>query len=185
MIKLALVALTSMLMVSGFGARQFDQYEGRPAYKEAHAGAYYVWHDGDKWHVRWIGLDRPRDFTGSVVAEGGTLRDLRQVDVTVEARDVPWLRSHLITVVGRAGSNNSMTGMPPTDRANIRNDGKSKIAFDVRIENNIGGFDFSPDSDVTTLKFDLQVDRKSAPEKVSFGKQGQQPDALPLAVTLK
>jgi hypothetical protein len=78
-----------------------------------------------------------------------------------------------------------MTGMPPTDRTNIRNDGKSKIVFDVRAESSIGGFDFSPEDGVTQLTIDLQVDRKSAPTKVRLGKDGQLPDQLPLVAALK
>ena len=174
-----------MLMISGFAAKQSDQYEGRPAYKESDAGGYYVWHNGNNWHVRWIAVDRPGDFRGSVVAEGGALRDLRQANASVEVRDLPWLRRNLTTAVGRANSNMSMTGMPATDRANIRNDGKSKIAFDVRTENNINGFDFSPEDGVTSLRMDLQVDRKSAANRVRIGKESQSPDALPLTVALK
>jgi hypothetical protein len=185
MIKLALVALTSVLMVSGFAAKQSDQYEGRPAYKESDAGGYYVWHNGNNWHVRWIAVDRPRDFRGSVVAEGGALRDLRQANASGEVRDLPWLRGNVTVTVGRANSNTQMTGMAPTDRANIRNDGKSKIVFDVRTENNIGGFDFSPADGATTLKIDLQVDGKSTPNRVRIGGGGQQPDLLPLVVAIK
>jgi hypothetical protein len=183
-VGLPVVAFASILAGAGSAPKQSDIYEGRPAYKEADAGGYYVWHDGNKWHVRWIAVDRPRDFAGSVAADGGELRELRQVESSVEGRDVPWLRRNTVAV-GNSISTMAMTGMPATDRSNIRNDGKARIAFNVRTENDIDGFDFSPGEGVTALRIVLQIDRKSAPDRVRIGSGSQQPDQLPLMVALK
>src|SRR5436189_1075643 len=63
-------------------------FDGRPAFKEGSDRAYFVWRDGDRWHVRWTTLGTERTFTGTVRALGGDLKDLKRIDVDEELKVV-------------------------------------------------------------------------------------------------
>ena len=185
--KMAFAAVAVML-ASTTASGPLDSYEGRPTIDQRNATGYYLWHGGDQWHIRWVAVDHARQFKGSVVAEGGRIRSMKQIDPGVEARTyLPWVKNLTVTV-GRIDGVGSHGAPPPErsdDRTNIKNDGPAKIAFDARVGDNVGGFDFSPDDSVTTLRFDLQLDGKPKPAMIRIGKEGQVGTDLPLVVALR
>jgi len=65
---------------------QAEKFDGRPAFAEGIDIGYYIWREGDKWLVRWTTKGPNRKFTGSVVAEGGELHDLKRIDLDEERK---------------------------------------------------------------------------------------------------
>src|SRR5437867_11392212 len=45
-------------------------FTGRPTFKEGADRCYYVWKEGDEWHVRWTNNGKKKTFSGGVYAEG-------------------------------------------------------------------------------------------------------------------
>ncbi len=71
-----LLGVTLLLSSAGLGAAvNQDKFEGRPVFREGVDRGYYVWSDGNQWHVRWTTQGKLLNFTGQVMAEGGKLRD--------------------------------------------------------------------------------------------------------------
>src|SRR5262245_47318923 len=81
--SLLVVAAIAAGPVSAAEAWRFD---GRPEFQAGSDRGYFVWRDGDSWHVRWTTQGAERRFTGSVTAEGGDLRSLKRIDVEEERR---------------------------------------------------------------------------------------------------
>src|SRR5262245_39061760 len=65
---------------------QANLFDGKPVFAEAVDLGYYIWRDGEKWHLRWTTKGQMRRFNGSVTAEGGKLKSLDRVDVETERR---------------------------------------------------------------------------------------------------
>lgn len=86
--RLAWLALLPALLVPK-AATDPSMYDGRPTFAEGESLSYYVWRDGDKWHVRWTTLGKLRSFTGSVEAEGGRIKRFERVDVWRETIRTP------------------------------------------------------------------------------------------------
>lgn len=51
---------------------------GRPDFQAGGDLGYFIWHDGDGWHVRWTTAGRTRMFSGAVSTDG-TFRDVKAV----------------------------------------------------------------------------------------------------------
>ena len=84
-----LLGVALLLSSAGLGAAVGpDRFEGRPVFREGFDRGYYVWSDGNEWHVRWTTQGRLLNFTGQVMAEGGKLNDLDRVDLEKESRVV-------------------------------------------------------------------------------------------------
>ena len=75
---LVLATLGTLVMSSATAVNQAPVFDGRPEFAEGTDRAYYVWRDGDTWHVRWTTRGAMHRFTGSVLAEGGDIDSLEQ-----------------------------------------------------------------------------------------------------------
>jgi hypothetical protein len=182
-----LPSLTVHNLAAQVAAARFD---GRPAFAEGIDLGYYLWRDeGDTWHVRWTTMGQQRRFTGSVNAEGGELKNLKRIDVESERKVVYAGRpAHVVRgprgkVVGVAG------GRPPVvatrEQDHIEKDGDARIVFAALTNDDIDGFDFKVDKDVTHLRFVLNVDGRERPGSVEIGANNLKINNLPLIVRLR
>ena len=69
-----LICLSGLIPVK---AAPVSAFEGKPAFAEGEGRGYYVWRDGNTWHLRWTTFGATHQFTGSVIAEGGKIESLK------------------------------------------------------------------------------------------------------------
>jgi len=186
--RLPVLAALSVLLVSSVAAAQGEMYDGRPAFAEGVDLGYYVWRDGDDWHLRWTTKGTMRNFAGSVTAEGGKLKSLKRIDVESESKVLYPGRPRRV-VVGPRGRAHVRGGRAPVvvtrEQDKIEKDGDNRIVFASRTDNDIDGFKFEVDDTVQTLRFVLNIDGRPTPHLVEVGQHNQKPGALPLVVHLK
>ena len=178
----------ALLAFSPSALAQPDMFEGRPAFSEGAELGYYVWKEGDTWKVRWTTMGPQRKFTGSVVATGGELHDLKRIDVEEERRVLyPGRAPHVW--VGPRGRTHVGGGRAPVvverKQDHIKKDGDRTIVFDAVTGNDLDGFNFKPDRRVTSLRFVLEINGRRMPQRVEIGKANQKARALPLEVQLQ
>ena len=183
---LFLVVISALVVSPGAGA-QADMFDGKPVFSEGADLGYYVWKEGQKWHVRWTTMGKLRRFTGSVVAEGGKLKSLKRIDVESERRVLyPGRAPHV--VYGPRGRPYRRGGSAPVvvERKQdiIEKDTDYRIVFTAATNNDIDGFDFNVDDKVSSLRFVLQIDGQSQPRHVEIGKDNRKPLSLPLLAVL-
>jgi len=187
----ALTALTALaavpLSAQGIPAARFD---GRPAFGEGVDLGYYLWRDdGDTWHVRWTTMGVQRRFTGAVTSEGGELKSLKRIDVENERKVIYAGRpAHVVRgprgrVLGVKGGRAPVVVSKEQDH--IEKDGDNRIVFAALTDNDIDGFDFKVDKDVTILRFVLNIDGQERPGVVEIGANNTKPGRLPLFVSLR
>ena len=176
--RMRMLAAMPILMLWTNPVLQSSMFDGRPAFSQKVDLAYYVWREGDTWHVRWTTKGRMRTFTGSVSATGGELSSFKRIDVDSE-RKVMYGRGMLLTITSTT-SPARIGGRAPV--FNTGADGQ--ITFDARTENDIDGFDFKAE-DVEQLQLDLQIDGSALPSRVAVGRKNEKASKLPLVFTLK
>lgn len=184
--KLTLVLMSiSLLGFSPTMLAQTDMFEGRPTFSEGAELGYYIWKEGDKWKLRWTTMGPPRRFTGSVVAEGGELHDLKRIDVEEERRVLYPGRPGRV-VVGPRGRARVRGGRAPVvvERKQdiIKKDGDRTIVFDAKTAADFDGFNFEVDKKVTALRFVLDIDGRKLPQRVEVGKNNRKLPTLPFEV---
>ena len=162
-------------------------FEGRPTFKEGTDRSYFVWNDGNSWHVRWTTLGQMQTFTGSVRATGGKLDDLKRIDVDAELRVVRPGRPAR-GVRGPAGRVRVAPGRGPVvaSRTNdhITHVDDQLIRWNTRTDDDIDGFDFKTD-DVRALTFDLKINGDSRPLAVEVGRNNVHPGDNPFTVRIR
>lgn len=182
-----MMAVMPIMMLAPAPAMQTAVYDGRPAFSRSLDLGYYVWREGDKWHVRWTTKNRGNTFAGSVTAMGGKLKSLRQIDVAAEWKILNPGGRLLTISVDPGASRGVRSGLPvfsSRDRDHSKMEGDSQIVFNARTENNIDGFDFTVD-DVDELQINLEIDGRALPNRVAVGRKNEKPLSLPLTVTLR
>ena len=185
-----LIALTLgvLLVASSRASAQTEFYDGRPAFGEGTELGYYLWRDGDTWHLRWTTVGRMRAFAGFVEASGGKLKSLKRIDVESESKVLYPGRPRRV-VVGPRGRAHVRGGRAPVvvsrDQDKIEKDGDSRIVFNARTNDDIDGFDFKVDDNVESLRFRLEIDGRPAPNLIEAGKNNYKPKTIPLIVLLK
>jgi hypothetical protein len=176
-----------LLAVSPSVLAQADKFDGRPAFAEGIDLSYYIWREGDKWLVRWTTKGPNRKFTGSVVAEGGELHDLKRIDLD-EERKVLYPGRAPNVWVGPRGRTHVGGGRGPVvverKQDRVEKDGDHRIVFAAITSNDIDGFNFKVDKKVTTLRFILEINGRQMAQHVEFGKENQKASALPLVVRI-
>jgi hypothetical protein len=183
------VAMVAGLVWTGpVMAADAERFDGRPAFTEGSDRGYFVWRDGDTWHVRWTTQGAMRRFTGSVTAEGGELKSLKRIDVEEERRVVaPGRPGHLWR--GPHGRLHVGPGHAPVvaerKQDKIEKDGDARIFWISRTDADLDGFDFKVDRDVTRLRFALEVDGESRAAQVELGRANAHPERNPFGVDLR
>lgn len=162
-------------------------FEGRPKFKEGSDRSYFVWNDGEDWHIRWTTLGQMQTFTGSVRAMGGTLDDLKRVDVDAELKVVRPGRPARV-VRGPAGRLRVAPGRGAVvaSRTNdhITQVDDQLIRWNTRTDDDIDGIDFEA-KDARALTFDLKINGDSRPLAVEIGRNNVTPPNNPFTVRLK
>ena len=185
--QVILLLLVSMLGLSPSVSGQVEMFAGKPAFAEGVDLGYYIWRDGDTWHVRWTTRGQTRRFSGSVLAEGGELKSLKRIDVETERRVLYPGRSPRV-VYGPRGRAHVRRGRAPVvverDQDKIEKDGDNRILFLARTNDDIDGFNFKVSDKVRSLRFVLEIDGRQMPQSVEIGKNNQKAQSLPLVVRL-
>jgi hypothetical protein len=185
--RLVMFTTLCLMAFSPSALAQSDMFDGRPAFSEGTELGYYIWKEGDKWKLRWTTMGPQRKFSGSVVATGGELHDLKRIDVEEERRVLYPGRAPSVWV-GPHGRTHVGGGRAPVvverKQDNIKKDGDRTIVFAALTGNDIDGFDFKPDKKVTSLRFVLEINGRQMPMRVEIGKNNRKAPALPLEVHL-
>ena len=162
-------------------------FEGRPTFAEGSDLGYYLWRDGDTWHVRWTTRGAMRNFTGAVESSGGKLKSLKRIDVESERKVLYPGRAPNVWV-GPRGRVHARGGRAPVveerKQDRIEKDGDYRIVFAAKTNNDIDGFDFKPEAQVTSLRFVLEIDGRRMPRLVEIGRNNVKVQKLPLDVRL-
>ena len=180
-----------LLVPAGIASGQAARYDGRPVFAEDTDLSYYVWRDtgadSASWHLRWTTKGLMRRFQGSVTAEGGNLKSLKRVDVESESRVLYPGRGPRV-VRGPLGRPHVAPGRGPVvvtkEQDKIEKDGYQTIRWFTRTDD-VDGFDFKVDKDVTQLRFQLAIEGTPRPMLVQAGRENWKPGVLPVVVRLK
>lgn len=184
-----LVGFLMAVMTTAAMAQSSATFDGKPDFSKGDEISYYVWRDGDEWHVRWTTNGTAHRFNGSVLSEGGELKSLKRIDVESESKVVRSGRApHVVRgprgrVIGVGGGRAPVVVNREQDK--IEKDGDQRIHFLSLNDGDIDGFDFKVDKNVTSLKFAFEIDGKTAPRKVEVGKSNSKVSGVPFTVSLK
>lgn len=185
--KRALLAAVILGCVGWLPAAGSVMFEGRPSFHEGDSLSYFVWKDGDTWHVRWTTGGAAHHFSGRVTSEGGELKSLKRIDADAESRlissgrPVHWVRGprgHIHLAGGRAPV------VATREEDHIEKDGDHAIRFSSRNDGDIDGFDFKADPGVDRLRFLLEIDGRSRSADVQVGRDNREPAGDPFVVNL-
>jgi hypothetical protein len=167
---------------------QAEIFDGKPDFAKGSDMGYFIWRDGDEWHVRWTTKGEMRRFSGSVAAEGGELKSLKRIDVETERKVIRPGHAPR-TVIGPRGRVRVRGGRPPVvaerEQDRIEKDGDNRIRFLARTDDDIDGFDFKVDSNVTSLRFALAIDNQARAQQVECGRENRKAPSIPFTVRLK
>jgi hypothetical protein len=180
--------IVAMLIKSSVAVAQADTYNGQPTFSEGTDLGYYIWRDGDRWHVRWTTKGAMRVFTGTVTSDVGELHKLKKIDVEAEYRVLyPGRAPHVF--VGRRGRVFSGPGRAPVvashEQDKIEKSNDQTITFNARTNDDIDGFDFTVDEKTNELRFSLHIAGNTVPNLIEVGKNNVHPRRDPLVVRLK
>jgi len=189
-LRLATVILAAIGFAAiDLGAAGREPFEGKPSFKEGRDLGYYVWTDGDTWHVRWTTMGAMRHFTGTVTSEGGELKSLKRIDVEAERKVIhPGRAPHVVR--GPRGRPRGVAGGRPAvvetrEQDHIQMDGDHRIRFNARTDDDIDGYDFKLSRDVRALRFVLEIDGASRAVDVETGRNNRHPEQNPFIVQLR
>ena len=163
-------------------------FEGRPAFKEGSDRAYFVWHDGNTWHLRWTTMGVERTFAGSIRGTGGELKDLKRIDVDSElkvirpGRPARVVRGPAGRVRGVAPGRAPVVASKTEDHITRVDD--HLIRWSTRTDDDIDGFDFKVDN-VNALTFDLNIQGDSKVSSVEIGRNNVHPAGNPFTLRLR
>src|SRR5262245_40599343 len=187
-VQAGLLLTLGLIVMGGMAATALtaaDLYEGRPAFKEGSDRGYFVWRDGDRWHVRWTTRGEAHHFTGTVRATGGKLDNLKRIDLDEELRVIrPGAPPHVVRgpagrVRGVAPGKAPVVASKTADHVERVDD--HLIRWTTRTTADIDGFDFTAAGN-PALHFDLKIDNASRPVDVVLGRDSVHPKANPFNV---
>lgn len=179
-----------LLSSTGIAATAQDEarFEGRPIFREGFDRGYYVWHEGNEWHVRWTTQGKLLHFSGQVIADGGKLSDLDRVDLERESKVVR-TGSRRVVVRGPRGrlrtETRPATAVVTKEQDKVEKDGDRTIRFRARTDADVDGFDFEVDKNVTALRFVLEIDGQSRAVDVEAGRHNGKVAGNPFTVRLQ
>ena len=182
-----LILVIVMLAVPRAFAQKLEEFDGKPEFTEGLELGYYVWRDGDTWHIRWTTTGTKRHFTGLVLAEGGNLKSIKRVDLESDTLVVR-RRAPRTTIDRRGHPHTSAGGEPVVTRRRsqdkVEKDGNQRIRFDAHNDGDIDGFDFRVEKNVTALRFTMEINGKDAHKHVKVGKNNSKMLETPFTIKL-
>ncbi len=123
-----------------------------------------------------------------MTAEGGELKSLKRIDVESERKVIRPGHAPRIAV-GPRGRVYRRGGAPPVIAEKTQDKyekvGDHRIEFSARTDDDIDGFDFKVDKNVTALRFMLEINGKAMPRNVETGRDNQHPSNVPFEVKLR
>ncbi len=179
--------LISMLGILPSVKAQADMFDGKPTFAQGTDLGYFIWREGDTWHIRWITKEKMRKFSGSIASDGGKLKSLKRIDVDSE-RVVLYVAKIPRVEIGLDGKGYFRGGKAPViveSMDKLKKDGDNRIEFLARTNDDIDGFDFNVDDRVVSLSFVLKIDGRNVPQLIEMGNKNQKAESLPLRVRLK
>lgn len=186
--RMPLLVAIPFLMMTPDSSIQAGLYDGRPVFSEGTELGYFIWREGDTWHVCWTTVGRMRVFAGTVTAVGGNLKSLKRIDVETERKVVYPGRAPRV-VVGPRGRARVRGGRAPVvatrEQDHIEMSGDDQIVFNARTDNDIDGFNFKVGDRVDRLRFNLRIDGREIPGVVEVGRNNHKPAEIPIVVTLR
>ena len=183
------LGVLSIAVMAPLFAAPVNVFDGKPSFKEGESRSYYVWRDGNTWHLRWTTFGSMHRFSGTVVAEGGKIESLKKVDVETERRVIaPGRAPHYVRgprgrVVGVAGGRAPIVETREQDHINKESD--HRIVFNTRTDDDIDGFDFKVTDDVSLLRLVLQIDGEAHPGEIEVGRNNAHVPGDPVVVDLR
>lgn len=182
------IALGIALSASRLEVQGLPAFDGRPAFSDGSELSYFVWRDGNSWHLRWTTLGAPRIFTGTVRATGGTLESLDRVDVETELKVIRPGRPARVVRGPRGRVRGVAPGRAPivasTTEDHITKVDDHLIRWNTEAAGDIDGFNFKVDG-VDALTFDLNIAGMSKPRSVEIGRNNVHPESNPFTVRLR
>ena len=185
---LILGTLFCLAAIMPLGAASVSLFDGKPLFAAGEGRSYYVWRDGDTWHLRWTTFGEMHRFSGSVVAEGGEIKSLKRVDAETERRVIAPGRAPRVVRGPRGRVRGVTAGRPAivetSEQDHIDKEGDRRIVFNTRTNDDIDGFDFKVDKDVKVLRLSLQIDGAPRPQAIEAGKNNAHVTSDPVVVEL-
>jgi hypothetical protein len=183
-VVLAVVALTGL----GTAQNPASRFDGRPVFGAGSDKSYFVWREGDKWHVRWTTQGAFHRFSGLVAADGGEIEDLKRIDVEEESRVVRSARPGYVWVgprgrVHRRGGRAAVVATREQDI--IEMEDHRRIWWRSRTDADLDGFDFKVKKGVERLRFNLEIDGESRPAYVEVGEKNGRVANNPFVVSVQ
>ena len=180
--------LLFVLITGTLLAVEDPMFQGRPVFKEGSDRSYFVWNEGNQWHVRWTTLGKMLRFSGSVISEGGKLKSLDKIDVEKE-RAIIRPGGPTRVVVGPRGRVRAVGRRPAVvaerEQDRIEKEDDHTIRFLANTNDDIDGFDFKVEDSVKQLRFRLEIDGQSHVADVQAGRNNQHPHGNPFVVNLR
>jgi len=123
---------------------------GRPEGKELNVSSrYYLWHDGDGWHIRSCCKDGYyATFQGEIEVKGGTFEKLRTIELEAKGKH--------------------------PDAWQLSED-RTKLKFIINSSDHPDGFDFTVKGKDATAVFDLKIGNKAQPKRIYIGHDNLHP----------
>jgi hypothetical protein len=181
--------LLCLSVLTPLKASPVSTFDGKPVFAEGEALSYYVWRDGNSWHLRWTTFGAMHRFTGSVLAEGGKIESLKRVDVETERRVIAPGRAPHVVVGARGRVRGVRGGRAPVvatrTQDHIEKEGDHRIVFNTRTDDDIDGFDFKVAEDVKALRISLQIDGEPRPRAIQVGRSNARVSADPIVIDLR
>jgi len=110
---------------------------------------YYVWSDGDTWHLRTCSRRNVfAKFTGTVKLNNGTFNRLRQIGLERKGRYA--------------------------DKWSVSQDRRT-ITFEIWTTSSFDGFDFDVNGADATVEFDVKIGGEARPGRIYIGNEGLHP----------
>jgi hypothetical protein len=123
----------------------------------AQTARYYVWYDGESWHLRTT-AKVGRNFHGTIRTKDARIKSCRSV-----------------------GLKNDKQKKGATDAWRV-NDARSELTFHFKTGQLSDGFDFVVEGEEGQLDFDLLIDDQKNPRAIFVGRGEQHPDKNPFSL---
>jgi len=120
------------------------------------SGRYYVWHDGQGWHLRTT-AKVGRNFHGAVRVKDAKIKTYKSVGL----------------------KNDKQGGSEDSWRVN---DARSELTFQFKTGKLSDGLDFVVEGDDGEVEFDLHIDKQKSPQAIFVGRGLQHPDTNPFSL---
>ncbi|HXT68485.1 MAG TPA: hypothetical protein VN700_01940 [Vicinamibacterales bacterium] len=121
--------------------------------------------------------------------DAGSFTKFKRIDPDVERKVIAPGRTTRVVrgprgrVVGTTGRTPAVVATKEEDV--ILQETERLIRFSTKTNDDADGLDFEISRDVTTVRFQLQIEGKPVPQEVELGKKNVKPNEMPLVIKVK